>query len=1107
RAVSAENILIARAGVVKVLDVGIARLAGDEDKASSMPPELLRGGGPLDLRADVYALGVVLYQLLSGAEPYEEKQGAGSLRSIILSQAPVPLLERKPDLPKELAVIVGRAMARDRDARYPTCREMQEALEDFIVKRGEPAGSLQLAQLVTRARDSGLLEDDPPIEPGGRAEPGESAPTPEAASLVSETEASSLLEIELSASQEIAPGLAPAFDFVEFQPTAEPAGGDGDASAEGNGAFGLDIDNDPLSWVGFSRNEAPGGPPMRAGDTELGLELEPDRAAAAEPLFELDLGRAAPTLVGMEQGTTSDAIESLPPAPRPQAPGSASKPATGLIARPVAAVSVAAPPEPRSSRSPARLEELLAAARELPYRPCSVASEATQAATRESAVADRSRQLLRRLPDVLARLLESMGAVPPQLREALAGLVAAALLIDDHASLRRLAERALSRPGSDNRFAALMAAELGSPLTIVWLAERLRTGLPADPGSARAWLTSLDASGARLLLWAIDSMEQGPGQELLCDALAPMVARAPAAVLARLEEPKPRNLAAMCYLLEKAQVRDRSRAFQKLQLRREPSVLIALMTGRARAGGSEVFNLLEAGVGDRSEEVRAHALRLLGETGDIKAVSLLSSQTQQASFELRPVAERKAFWSALAATGSDSALASFEQALGQKTTLLNKKKSVEAKLLALEPLACMEQEGAGRLLARTLAEKGQPDEVVTAARAALARRATKTAGAPVKPDPKAAAERRMRAGRSMCLDLALLARAATTVDLGSGLLDPALERFREEVLQTVLQEGRLQVVAEERGVLVNNVLINFGCPSEDLGVSVAQILQARDLRGLAVEAPIPTAELRACLLRLLDPDGEAERAPHVKVATVSRRSLAPPPEPPAPQDPTARSREIYLQVVAFLARERESVRLGRLAAIEDAHPLLEEWARLYASGSASLLGLLPARTGELSFAVHSANTALLAMAFASDLGLGRSALRDLAELALFWTLGDVGMAPEPRVPAGDPVPEETRVRIAWSFLAQHRSRRGPAQAVAAIEAGLDASGDGAHTPGTSASIFAIVEAWDSLSLSAGMAPAQALETMKGRLRPRFRPDLLELFTRWVAAQAGAGAGS
>lgn len=94
-----------------------------------MPPEQARGGA-LDERADVYALGAILYHLLAGQAPYSGQSSADVLKQVLDSQ-PRPLDEREPGVAADLLAIVRKAMARDPAARYRTAKDLAEDLKRF----------------------------------------------------------------------------------------------------------------------------------------------------------------------------------------------------------------------------------------------------------------------------------------------------------------------------------------------------------------------------------------------------------------------------------------------------------------------------------------------------------------------------------------------------------------------------------------------------------------------------------------------------------------------------------------------------------------------------------------------------------------------------------------------------------------------------------------------------------------------------------------------------------------------------------------------------------------------------------------------------------------
>jgi serine/threonine-protein kinase len=157
RDVSPDNILIARNGAVKVVDFGIAKVANQtqltrtgtvKGKFSYMPPEQLIGLS-LDRRADVFALGVVLHELVTGKKPFEASNEAAIVRAIMY-EPPMRASSVRPDMPEALQAIIDKALMKNRDERYQSCREMQTDLERFIVSTGAPVSQYELAQVVQR---------------------------------------------------------------------------------------------------------------------------------------------------------------------------------------------------------------------------------------------------------------------------------------------------------------------------------------------------------------------------------------------------------------------------------------------------------------------------------------------------------------------------------------------------------------------------------------------------------------------------------------------------------------------------------------------------------------------------------------------------------------------------------------------------------------------------------------------------------------------------------------------------------------------------------------------------------------------------------------------
>ncbi len=145
RDVKPENIFLHHEDheiVPKLLDFGLAgsakvsRLTDSDHTVGTpgyMPPEQAYGLDHIDHRVDIYALGVTLYEMLSGALPSIGDTNE-ELVHFTVHHDPVPLVEHRPDLAGPIADTVMRAIARDRDARPATARELRRLLEDL---RGE----------------------------------------------------------------------------------------------------------------------------------------------------------------------------------------------------------------------------------------------------------------------------------------------------------------------------------------------------------------------------------------------------------------------------------------------------------------------------------------------------------------------------------------------------------------------------------------------------------------------------------------------------------------------------------------------------------------------------------------------------------------------------------------------------------------------------------------------------------------------------------------------------------------------------------------------------------------------------------------------------------
>jgi tetratricopeptide (TPR) repeat protein len=153
RDVSPHNVFVTYDGEVKLLDFGIAKAAGSSSetrtgflkgKLTYMAPEQA-AKGPLDRRADLFAVGVILWEVLTGQRLWGDLDDFEILHKLRLETAPSPRALRA-DVPAPLDAVCSRALARDPADRFSTAAEMQEALEAWLATTGPRVGPAELAR-------------------------------------------------------------------------------------------------------------------------------------------------------------------------------------------------------------------------------------------------------------------------------------------------------------------------------------------------------------------------------------------------------------------------------------------------------------------------------------------------------------------------------------------------------------------------------------------------------------------------------------------------------------------------------------------------------------------------------------------------------------------------------------------------------------------------------------------------------------------------------------------------------------------------------------------------------------------------------------------------
>lgn len=151
RDIKPENIMIRPDGLVKILDFGIAKLTEktiesiDAEAATAIKAETDAGmiigtaaymspeqaqGKPIDARSDIFSFGVVLYEMLSGKQPFEG-ESAMDVIGRILHKEPIPLNQLLPEIPAELEQIIDKALCKNCRERYQTAKDLLNDLKEF----------------------------------------------------------------------------------------------------------------------------------------------------------------------------------------------------------------------------------------------------------------------------------------------------------------------------------------------------------------------------------------------------------------------------------------------------------------------------------------------------------------------------------------------------------------------------------------------------------------------------------------------------------------------------------------------------------------------------------------------------------------------------------------------------------------------------------------------------------------------------------------------------------------------------------------------------------------------------------------------------------------
>ncbi len=293
RDISPQNILISFDGAVKVVDFGIAKASDQVSNTKSgaikgkfayMAPEQA-AGKPLDARSDLFALGLVLYELVTGVRPLKRDSELATLQAALECKIDPP--SAVAEVPPELDSIVMRALAKAPDDRYVDAREFHRALEQYLMSSKEMATSAEVSELMAALFADRLGEEARLGAPNPSTESSTSNPVPPSYS---------------SAPQSVSVTVPPPPPARPSKPSAPPRPPDSAASVRASPS--MTLDDEPTM--------GPDGPEP---------DEEQDEEAAGPSLrggYELPAGTVVPSRAYIKKGETAAHATHNPRASRPE---------------------------------------------------------------------------------------------------------------------------------------------------------------------------------------------------------------------------------------------------------------------------------------------------------------------------------------------------------------------------------------------------------------------------------------------------------------------------------------------------------------------------------------------------------------------------------------------------------------------------------------------------------------------------------------------------------------------------------------------------------------------------------------------------------------------
>lgn len=296
RDIKPANLLIESSGRVKLTDFGVARIQDSADATRTqgtlvgtlryMSPEQVQGQ-TVDSRSDLFSVGVVLYQLLTGTRPFDGANDFEVMRNIA-TQEHAPPSHHNPDLPAEIDTVVARALAKAREQRYATAAEFNTALQAAVRFAADPT-------VVTPPRSTsqaGSGQGSAPLSAPPATSPG-SRPSVPSSTVTQEIELVYWKEIKDSADPQDFENFLARFPDGIYAELARrrlkrPVASGSPSTSTGSTDAAAAPDHSPTLPL---RDGAPAIP--------AGLSITPSETAPATPLAPTTGGRRRPLLLAL----------------------------------------------------------------------------------------------------------------------------------------------------------------------------------------------------------------------------------------------------------------------------------------------------------------------------------------------------------------------------------------------------------------------------------------------------------------------------------------------------------------------------------------------------------------------------------------------------------------------------------------------------------------------------------------------------------------------------------------------------------------------------------------------------------------------------------------